>query len=179
MNHKGMYDLCLFQRFNRYEHGFQDVNTYLVNNSSNINSNAMIRYFTKNKNIVFASYLDNLEMVNSKNSSQEAYKKIISSILKDYTIENLDRYNKLRLEHMCRSKSEEVKIGIVFRYEFDNYLLCNDKTFLIVILQRKFRERLILKKIKANIIHRYWRKCSWDPSFKLGKRLVLERVLND
>ena len=30
--------------------------------------------------------------------------------------------------------------------------------------------------IKANIIKRYWRRCSYDPSYKLGYKLVLQRV---
>tara|TARA_B100001093_G_scaffold517331_1_gene598584 strand:- start:1850 stop:2389 length:540 start_codon:yes stop_codon:yes gene_type:complete len=178
MNLRGTYDLCLFQKFNKYEHGFA-VNYAQYLNSENLNSDKVVKFFNKNKNIVFASYLENLKMVNRNDSSYEAYKKIISSVLKDYTIENLDRYNKLRQESWLENKSEEVKIGIVFRYEFNNYILCKDKTFLIVNLQRRFREKQILKKIKANIIHRYWRKCSWDPSFKLGKKLVLERALKD
>ena len=72
-----------------------------------------------------------------------------------------------------------MKLGLLYKYKFANMILGVDKTFLIVKLQRSFREKLRLRKIKALVIARYMRAWGWNPKYKVARELILKRFNED
>lgn len=164
------YDLCMYQKFDYYEHGPWDIlgidsgNNILRQsikrnyNTDNINNSKLVPFFC-NKNLIYSSYIGN------------------QIELKDMSLKEVNEYNTIRSNNQNKNTPKNnIELGFMYKYQFADMIIGIDKTYVIVGLQRKFREIQRLKKIKANIIHRYWRICSWDPSYKLGKRLVIKRA---
>ena len=150
------YDLCLYQKWNKKEHGLSSQEERLLNYLSVIN-------------IVFSSYKDTYRIANGQNMSWDT-----NYILNDFSEISVNEYNLLRNKSGFKKESF-FKLGLVLKYSFQDRIMCMDKTYIIINFQRKYRAMIINKKIKANIIHRYWRNCSWNPKYKLARKLILIR----
>ncbi len=156
------YDLCFYQKWNKLEHAYGSAHNYKLNN------------YLSHSNLVYSSLKDNLRSLeHSMGDINETNWKSI--LLSDFTFDNLKEYNSVRIQNSGNSSTSEIKLGFVVKYIFADYTLCKDKTNVIIKFQRKFRDLVRLKKIKANIIHRYWRICSYNPNYKIGRKLILER----
>ena len=156
------YDLCFYQKWNKLEHVYGDEHDCKLNN------------YLSHSNLVYSSLKDNLRSLERSmgDINEFNWKRII---LSDFTSDNLKECNSIRIQSSGNSSTSEIKLGFVVKYIFADYVLCKDKTNIIIKFQRKFRDLVRLKKIKANIIHRYWRICSYSPNYKIGRKLILER----
>lgn len=150
------YDLCLYQKWNEQEHGLNSAEAILL------------KYLSV-RNIVFSSYKD---ITRIASISDTIWNK--STILNEFSQISRNEYNLLRNKSGFE-KDSFIRLGIVLKYSFQDRIMCMDKNYIIVNFQRKFRNMIITKKIKANIIHRYWRNCSWNPKYKLARKLILKR----
>tara|TARA_Y100000389_G_C17470616_1_gene530274 strand:- start:7692 stop:8255 length:564 start_codon:yes stop_codon:yes gene_type:complete len=173
------YDVCVYQKYNCREHGPWDIlgeevgNNILIasiksnNNTDSINPIRLKSFFCS-LNLIHDSYINSVDNLGKQNKQ---------SCRAAVSLKAVDDWNKLK--YSSGSWKPKMKLGFMYKYKFANMIIGIDKTYLIVNLQNKFREINRLKKIKANIIHRYWRKCSWNPSYKLGYKLVEKRALKD
>ena len=167
------YDLCIYQKYNCVEHGPWDIlgeeigNNILIDaisqdlNSRKINPDKL-KAFLCNLNLIHDTYLHN------------------SNYCKDnISVKAVNKWNKLRNSKANRPESSMMKLGLLYKYKFANMILGVDKTFLIVKLQRSFREKLRLRKIKALVIARYMRAWGWNPKYKVARELILKRFNED
>ena len=149
------YDLCLYQKWNEGEHGLNSDDYRLLGYLSVIN-------------IVFSSFKDTTRFSKGFANFNR------STVLNEFSQISRNEYNLLRNKSGFE-KDSLLKLGIVLKYSFQDRMMCIDKTHYIVDIQRIWRAMVINKKIKANIIHRYWRNCSWNPKYKLARKLILIR----
>ena len=170
------YDFCVYQKYDSHEHGPWDIlgeemgNNILIHsirsdtNTDSINPNKLKSFFCS-LNLIHDSYMNNIHSLGEQNKQ---------SCRDTVSLKAVDDWNKLKYSSgTCKSK---MKLGFMYKYKFANMIIGIDKTACIIQIQRKFREIQRLKKIKANIIHRHWRQCSWDPTFSLARKLVIKRA---
>ena len=175
-NFRAEYDLCVYQKYDCHEHGPWDIsgeemgNNILIQsiksdtNTDSINPNKLKSFFCS-LNLIHDSYINSIDNLGTQNKQ---------SCRDTVSLKAVDDWNKLK--YSSGSGKPKMKLGCMYKYKFANMIIGIDKTYLIVNFQNKFRDIQRLKKIKANIIHRHWRQCSWNPKFALARKLVIKRA---
>lgn len=114
------YDIAIFQLWSELEHGTASYET----------EPSLIKFLSK-KYILHSSLSEN------------------DNNLTQFSTDSLDEWNNCRMNHEYVSSIPELtnnkynlKLGLVYKYLFQNRCICIDKTHLLIKLQHKWREYL-------------------------------------
>lgn len=148
------YDLCTYNKIDLFKTGVFSTMSYtfsmrvLLNalewegiQHSSINIRKVVSFF-HNFTGVHSSYKNPYKETLKEDGSVDSLKKLYET----FSLKYLDELNRIG-ERLRKSKDtppylnlNPFKLGIVYKYQFAGGIRCNDRTYLIVNLQRRFRK---------------------------------------